>query len=267
MKKVHKNATAAIVIPARMASTRFPNKPLAMIQGKTMIERVWRIGKAAAGASEVIIATDDEKLKTFAEGFGAKVLMTSSSCLTGTDRVAEVSYLPEMKHSIFFSLQGDAVLTPPWVIADVLHAMTIDPTIQIATPAVHLTGKALTEFIQSKKGGSSSGTTVTFNKKGDALYFSKALIPYCRDEKSPDLNVYRHIGLYAYRKDTLQRLSQLPEGCFEKSEKLEQLRALENGIPIRVITVDYRGRTHGSVDRPEDVGIVEAIIEREGELL
>ena len=260
-------ATAVIVIPARMASTRFPNKPLAMIKGKTMIERVWRIGISVPGASEVIIATDDAKLKTFAEGFGAKVLMTSPTCLTGTDRVAEISYLLGMKHTIFFSLQGDAVLTPPWVIEQVLRAMIADPTIQVATPAVHLTGKALTDFVLSKKGGSSSGTTVTFNKKGDALYFSKALIPYHRDENSPDRKVYRHIGLYAYRSDTLQQLSKLPEGCFEKSEKLEQLRALENGIPIRVIPVDYKGRTHGSVDRPEDVAIVEALIEREGELL
>lgn len=259
--------TAIIVIPARMASSRFPNKPMAIIKGKTMIERVWRIGKAVMGAHEVLIATDDEQLKTFAEGFGAKVQMTSPGCLTGTDRVAEVSHLPGMKHTIFFSLQGDAVLTPPWVIEKVLKAMIADPSIQIATPAVRLTGQALTDFIASKKRGSSSGTTVVFNKKGDALYFSKALIPFHRDEQSPDRMVYRHIGLYAYRLQTLQQLNQLPEGCLEQSEKLEQLRALEHGIPIRVIPVDYRGRTHGSVDRPEDVAIVEAVIEREGELL
>jgi len=259
--------TAIIVIPARMASTRFPNKPMVMINGKTMIERVWRIGMAVTGASEVVIATDDEKLKTFAEGFGAKVLMTSASCLTGTDRVVEVSYLPGMKHAIFFSLQGDAVLTPPWVIEKVLYAIIADSTIQIATPAVQLTGKALTDFIIGKKAGSSSGTSVTFNKKGDALYFSKTLIPYHRNEESLDRIVYRHIGLYAYRVDALQRFGKLPEGSFEKSEKLEQLRALENEIPIRVIPVDYRGRTHGSVDRPEDVAIIQALIEREGELL
>jgi 3-deoxy-manno-octulosonate cytidylyltransferase (CMP-KDO synthetase) len=259
--------TAIIVIPARMASTRFPNKPLAVIKGKTMIERMWHIGKAVKGAHEVIIATDDEHLKAFAEGFGAKVLMTSHACLTGTDRVAEVSHLPEMKHAIFFSLQGDAVLTPPWVIEKVLGEMIADPTIQIGTPAVHLTGQALIDFVASKKRGSSSGTTVVFNKKGDALYFSKALLPFHREENSPDRIVYRHIGLYAYRQKTLQQLGQLSEGVFERSEKLEQLRALEHGIPIRVILVDYRGRTHGSVDRPEDVAVVEGVIEREGEFL
>jgi 3-deoxy-D-manno-octulosonate cytidylyltransferase len=262
-----KKESAVIVIPARMASTRFPNKPLAMIAGKSMIERVWRLAKAVKSASDVIIATDDDALKRFAEEFGAKVVMTSSECLTGTDRVAEVSRLLGNKHSIFFSFQGDAVLTPPWVVDSVLQAMIADPKILMATPAVLLTGNALKEFVASKRGGSSSGTTVVFDRNGDALYFSKALIPYNRDDDSPKRIIFRHIGLYAYRAETLQELSGYPEGPFEKSEKLEQLRALENGIPIRVVQVDYRGRTHGSVDRPEDVQVVETVIEREGELI
>ncbi|MBX7066548.1 MAG: 3-deoxy-manno-octulosonate cytidylyltransferase [Parachlamydiales bacterium] len=257
---------AIIIIPARMASTRFPDKPLALIAGKNMIERVWSIAKAVPGASDVWIATDDPGLASFAKQFGANVLMTSPSCPTGTDRVAEAARKLD-GNTIFFSLQGDAVLTPPWVIDEVLKTMLHDPSIQMATPAVRLKGQALHDFIQSKKGGSSSGTTVVFDQKGNALYFSKALIPYDRNELNPERPIYRHIGLYAYRMDTLQRLSALPEGPLEKSEKLEQLRALENGIPIRVVEVDYRGRTHGSVDRPEDVSIVEAIIAREGELL
>jgi 3-deoxy-manno-octulosonate cytidylyltransferase (CMP-KDO synthetase) len=258
--------SAVIVIPARMASSRFPNKPLALIKGKTMIERVWQIAKAVSQASEVIIATDDKSLKNFAEGFGAQVMMTSPECLTGTDRVAEVSYQLEPKHSIFFSFQGDAVLTPPWVIDEVLHAMLADAAIPMATPAVLLKEQALADFVLSKQGGNSSGTTVAFDKNGKALYFSKAIIPYHREESNPNRRVYRHIGLYAYRAKTLQQLSLLPEGTLEQSEKLEQLRALENGIPIQVIPVDYRGRTHGSVDRPEDIAFVERIIENEGEL-
>lgn len=257
---------ALIIIPARMASTRFPDKPTALIAGKTMIERVWAIGRAVAGAADVVIATDDERLRQFAMGFGAKVVMTSVDCLTGTDRVAEASaYFPEA--SIFFSLQGDAVLTPPWVIGEVLRAMVKDPSVQMATPAVRLKGKALFDFVESKKGGCSSGTAVVFDRKGNALYFSKALIPYDRNDHNPERPIFRHIGLYGYRRETLLQLSQLPEGVFEKSEKLEQLRALENGISIRVVEVDYRGRTHGSVDRPEDVQFVESVIAREGELL
>jgi 3-deoxy-manno-octulosonate cytidylyltransferase (CMP-KDO synthetase) len=189
--------------------------------------------------------------------------MTSPDCLTGTDRVAEAA-LRYKEHTIFFSLQGDAVLTPPWVIEQVLEAMLEDPGIQMATPAVKLRGEALLNFIESKRGGSSSGTTVVFDRRGDAMYFSKALIPFARSSERP---LYRHIGLYAYRMETLQRLRELPEGVFERAEKLEQLRALENGIPIRVVEVDYRGRTHGSVDQPEDVGFVESIIAQEGELL
>ncbi len=258
--------SALIVIPARMASTRFPNKPLARIGRKTMIERVWAIGKAVAGAKGVWIATDDAHLETFAKQFGANVVLTSPLCQTGTDRVAEAAKLfPNT--SIFFSLQGDAVLTPPWVIEAVLEAMLRDPKIQIATPAVKLKGKALLDFIQSKRGGSSSGTTVVFDRFGKALYFSKALLPYAREESHPERPIYRHIGLYAYRRETLQKLSQLSEGPLEKSEKLEQLRALENGIPMQIVEVDYRGRTHGSVDKPEDVAIVESIIAKEGELL
>ena len=264
--RVRYRERALIIIPARMASTRFPNKPLALIRGKTMIERVWRIGKQVAAAHDVLIATDDESLKSFAEGFGAKVLMTSATCPTGTDRVAEAAERLGGHDAIFFSLQGDAVLTPPWVIGDVLQAMLKDPEVKMATPAVRLAGETLREFLLSKRGGSSSGTTVAFNKKGDALYFSKAVIPFHRNEMQ-ERPVYRHIGLYAYRLDVLRQLSSLPEGPFEKSEQLEQLRALENGIPIRVVPVDYRGRTHGSVDRPEDVAFVESIIDREGELL
>lgn len=257
---------SAIIIPARMASTRFPNKPLAQIAGMTMIERVWRIGKAAGCGSAVWIATDDEKLKRFAEGFGAAVLMTSPACLTGTDRVAEAALRLDGQ-DIVFSLQGDAVLTPPWVIGQILQTMLADPAIEMATPAVRLTGKALSDFAASKKGGSSSGTSVVFDKTGNALYFSKALIPFQRDEGAQESPVYRHIGLYAYRNRTLQKISALPEGPLEKSEKLEQLRALENGIPIRVVPVDYKGRTHGSVDRPEDIAFVESTIAKEGELL
>lgn len=255
--------SAVIIIPARMGSTRFPNKPMALIAGKTMIERVWEIGKAVKRAQEVIIATDDERLRDFASGFGAKVLMTSPNCPTGTDRVAEAA-LQFPANTIFFSLQGDAVLTPPWVIQAVLETMLQNPEVGMATPAVRLQGRALSDFIASKQGGSSSGTTVVFNRFGDALYFSKALIPYSR---GGERTIYRHIGLYAYRLPTLQKLSRLPEGPLEKAEKLEQLRALENGVPIRVVEVDYQGRTHGSVDRPEDVAIVESIIAKEGELL
>lgn len=252
-----------IVIPARMASTRFPNKPFALIRGKTMIERIWEIAQSSAVTKDVLIATDDVKLKDFAESFGAKVLMTSPDCPTGTDRVAEAATHFE-EHTIFFSLQGDAVLTPPWVIDAVLKEMLENPEVEMATPAVRLEGKARADFIASKANGSSTGTCVVFNQSKNALYFSKALIPFARDDSAP---IFRHIGLYAYRLSALKQLGALPESPLEKVEKLEQLRALENGIPIRIVEVDYRGKTHGSVDRPEDIHFVEAVIGEEGELV
>jgi 3-deoxy-manno-octulosonate cytidylyltransferase (CMP-KDO synthetase) len=249
-----------VIIPARMASKRFPNKPLVPILGTSMIERVWNIGSEANGKDELYIATDDLRLKEFAENFGATVLMTSPSCITGTDRVAEASQILGYDDAIYFNLQGDAVLTPPWVVDAVLQEMGGDESLQMATPAVLLKGQALDRFVEQKSRGSSSGTAVVFDRNKNALYFSKALIPFRRDGLG---DIYQHIGLYGYRKETLGKLSHLPEGCLEKAEKLEQLRALENGISIRVVEVDYRGKTHGSVDRPEDVATIEAILRSE----
>jgi 3-deoxy-manno-octulosonate cytidylyltransferase (CMP-KDO synthetase) len=260
------SSQAAIIIPARMASSRYPNKPLANIKGLTMIERVWRIANAAKSASAIWIATDDAKLANFVQSFGAKVIMTASDCPTGTDRVARAYESINQEFEVVFSLQGDAVLTPPWIIDAVLEGMLTDSTVGMATPAVLLKGKALLDFIEHKKTGSSTGTTVTFDKNKNALYFSKALIPFAR-KIDASYEVYRHIGLYAYRPAILNQLLALPMGHFEKMEQLEQLRALENNIPIRIIPVDYRDRTHGSVDRPEDVAVVEQIIESEGELV
>lgn len=257
---------ALIVIPARMASTRFPNKPLALIKGERMIERVWKLAKASKHAHDIVIATDDDELAEVVSAFG-QVVMTSSTCKTGTDRVAEVARHPQYNHyDLYFSLQGDAVLTPPWVIDHVLEAMINNQKIAIATPAIKLCGKAREQFIQSKQRGSSSGTCVVFDNQYRALYFSKTLIPFSRDQEHT-FDVYRHIGLYGYTQAALLEVTALPESTLERTEKLEQLRALEHGIPIQVVSVDYRGRTHGSVDQPSDVEDVERIIEQEGELL
>ena len=255
-----------IVIPARMASTRFPGKPLALIAKMPMIERVWRIASAVKNASRVIIATDSAGLKAAAERFGAEVMMTSAGCRTGTDRVAEAVAALSEQYEIIFSLQGDAVLTPPWVMESVIAEMLLHPEVQVATPAVLLEGTARSAFLAEKAKGVSTGTTVVFDQNKNALYFSKSVIPFPRPERA-DYEVYRQIGLYAYRGESLKKLCMLPQGRLEMFESLEQLRALEHGIPMRVVIVDYRGRTHGSVDRPEDLPVIEEIIKREGELL
>lgn len=258
------NDRVIIIIPARAASTRFPFKPAALVNGHTLLERVWRIARQAAVDARIIIATENSDILRLAESFGAECFLSSESCPTGSDRAHLVASQIDPNAEIVVSLQGDAVLTPPWIVTQVIDSITKDRSIQIATPAILLEGRAREDFIKSKKQGSSTGTCVVFNEKEEALYFSKGLIPYSRESK--EYPIYRHIGLYAYRSEVLNLFSSLKQGTLETIEGLEQLRALENGIPIKIIPVDYRGRTHASIDNPEDITLVEDIIKKEGEI-
>ncbi|WP_127078767.1 3-deoxy-manno-octulosonate cytidylyltransferase [Rhodomicrobium lacus] len=257
--------TAAIVIPARYASSRFPGKPLCLLSGTSMLERVWRIASSVKQASRVVIATDDERIREHALAFGAEVALTSPDCANGTERVHEAVGRAHIREDIILNLQGDAPLTPPWVLEAMIDEMIIDPAPEIVTPAVRLYGPTLAEFLAHKKERPASGTTVTFNLRRNALYFSKTVIPHIRNEGHAF--VYRHIGLYGYRKAALSRYVSLAPTPLEQTEGLEQLRALENGMTVRIAVVDYRGRTHSSIDAPGDVPVAEAIIAREGELL
>ena len=258
--------TPAIIIPARFASTRFPGKPLAEIAGQSLLRRVWGVAHSLADAANIYIATDDARIADHARSFGADVIMTPADCVNGGARVlaAAKSLSPRPGHLVNF--QGDAPLTPPWVLKAVVDAMIADPSLPMVTAAVRLTPGQIRETEESKKTSPTSGTFVVFARNGDALYFSKSLIPNLRDPGG-DTGVYRHVGIYGYRFETLEKLQTLPEGPLERAEKLEQLRALENGIPIRVVVVDYKGRTHWSVDTPEDAARTAAIIAREGELV
>lgn len=257
-----------VVIPARFSSSRFPGKPLAPIAGRSLLERVWRIAGAVEGVDASFIATDDERVATHAKSFGGTVLMTSAQCRNGSERVWEAVQGLSESPSVIINLQGDAVLMPPWVIGSLVSEMQRDAKVQIATPATQLTRAQYDSMVQMKSSGVVSGTTVTFSDSRDALYFSKGIIPFIRswpsDGKSP---VYQHIGIYAYRFESLKRYISLPEGRLEAVEQLEQLRALEHGIPIRVVDVSLQGRTMWSVDNPEDVTRVEQIISTEGELV
>ena len=257
--------TAAIVIPARYASSRFPGKPLCAVSGKTMLERVWRIAKSVRQASRVVIATEDERILDHARSFDAEAVMTSPDCKNGTERVYDTVKRAAISEEIILNLQGDAPLTPPWVLEAMIDEMIIDPTPELVTPAVRLVGAALDEFAEHKKERPGSGTTVVFNMKKDALYFSKTIIPLIR--YPGHAHIYRHIGLYGYRKAALERYVTLKPTPLEQAEGLEQLRALEHGMVVRVAVVDYRGRTHWSIDAPGDVAMAEKIIAREGELV
>lgn len=258
--------STVIVIPARLGSTRFPGKPLVKIMGRTLLERVWRIAMASKCAQKVLIATDSEEIANEADRVGAEAILTSSDCRTGTDRVSQALECSQISAEYIINLQGDAVLTPPWIIDDVAEQMWRDPTVKLASPMVKLTGESLKSMVEAKRLGSTSGTLVVCDRFRNALYFSKTLIPHVRSGHELDHARFLHIGLYGYRRSVLKEFCNLAEGELEKLEKLEQLRALENGIPIRMVEVDLRNRSLASVDCPDDALRAEAIIRREGEL-
>lgn len=257
--------TVIAVIPARYGSTRFPGKPLHEIAGVPMAERVRRLAAAAPSIDRVLVATDDDRIATAIKGFGGEAVMTPESCRNGTERCYEAVKAFASPEDVIVNLQGDAPLTPPWVIDAAAAAMAEDPALQLATPAVALTEDAYAKLASAKAAGEVGGTTVVFDKAMNALYFSKAIIPFRREDAG--VPVHKHIGLYAYRFKTLETLVALEPTPLERTESLEQLRALENGIPIRIVMTDYRGRTPWSVDSPRDAEIAAQIIAREGEIV
>lgn len=257
-----------IVIPARYGSTRLPGKPLALVAGKSLLQRMWSIATAVQRVDGVYIATDDERIKAHAESFGGQVIMTPVDIPNGTERAFHAAQALPKRPDIVLNLQGDAVLTPPWVIQALIDDMQANPTVQFATTAVRMTVAQYQQLRQTKQEGAVGGTTVVFDKFGNALYFSKSIIPFLRKMPANDLlPVFRHIGLYVYRYATLQKYLALPPTELEQVEGLEQLRALEHGIPIKVIQVDYRGRSHCAIDSQVDIDYVESVIAKEGELI
>lgn len=255
-----------IIIPARYQSTRFPGKPLALIKGHSLIYRVWSLAKAIKGVDEVYIATDHIDIQKHALGFGAKALMTENS-QNGTERCYAALSLLRDKPEIILNLQGDAVLTPPWVIQALIDTMNNNSQLEITTLATQINKEKYSLMQKAKAKGEVGGTMVVCDKDFNAMYFSKSMIPYLRNTQMEPPPLYRHIGLYAYRYSALKSYIAAPSTPLEKLEGLEQLRVLENGKPIRVVLVDYKGHTHASVDSPEDIVRIEKLIEAEGELV
>ena len=255
------------IIPARFGSTRFPGKPLHPIAGIPMIQRVWALAGAAERIDRVVVATDDHRIAELAMGFGATAVMTSEHCRNGTERVLDAAKRLDPLPDAVVNVQGDAVLIQPHIIAAVASALD-DPTnaAAVVTPATALSGEALRHFVDGKRSRPASGTTVVCDRDGRALYFSKTVLPFRRKPSGEDV-VHHHIGLYGYRMATLQRYTELAPTPLEQAESLEQLRALEHGMTVRVVMVETHGRSHWSVDAPGDVSEVEAILAREGEIL
>ena len=199
--------SVTILIPARFASVRYPGKPLVSLVGakgdsKTLIQRSWEAARAVKGVSRVAVTTDDARIRDAAEAFGAEVIMTSSECRNGTERCAEAVAHLGSDTEIVVNLQGDAPLTPAWFVEDLVDGLRSAPEIDMATPVLRADGATLLGFLADRKAGRVGGTTAVFNQKGEALYFSKEVIPFVPNAPEPDVMqtpVFHHVGVYAYR--------------------------------------------------------------------
>ncbi len=230
------------VIPARYASTRLPGKPLADIAGKPMIVRVYEQAAKAKRISGVIAAVDDERVYEAVVSHGGRAMMTAKNHPTGTDRLAEVAAAhPEAE--LIINVQGDEPLIEPDLIDALAAAFEGDEELQMATVKSPMTDENEMKNPNNVK--------VVTDKNGYALYFSRSLLPYPREASG--VTVYKHIGIYAYRRDFLLRYARMEPTALERTESLEQLRALENGYKIKVIATDFR---FVGVDTPEDLAEV-----------
>lgn len=259
--------SAVIFIPARYASTRYPGKPLVELKGatgeaKSLIQRSWEAAKAVKGADAVYVLTDDARIAEAARGFGADVLMTSEHARNGTERCAEgVAQLAAAPDCVV-NLQGDAPLTPAWFVEALIERMA-DPAVRMATPILRCDAETLTNFVTDRQNGRVGGTTAVARADGTALYFSKEVLPFVGSLETPP-EVWHHVGVYAYRPEALEAYMSWPEGPLEKAEGLEQLRFLENGVPVTCVPVEGKGRVFWELNNPVDVARIEGVLAKEG---
>lgn len=254
--------SVVIIIPARYQSSRFPGKPLAKLLGKTLIQRTYETGQGVDGVDQVYVATDDERIRQHVESFGGQVLMTSSDCRNGTERVYEaVQQLPQ-RPDIAINLQGDAPLTPPGFIEALISEMQQDETVLMSTPVLRCDAVSYQNFVDDRKAGRVGATTVVFDNNRNALYFSKEIVPYIgtKLDQQAQIPVFHHVGLYAFRFAALEQYASWQPGPLEQLEGLEQLRFLENGTLIRAVVVDSAGKVFWEVNNPEDIERVEKIL-------
>lgn len=260
-----------ILIPARYASTRYPGKPLVELRGatgeaKSLIQRSWEAACQVRGVASVYVTTDDSRIAEAAAAFGAEVLMTSETCRNGTERCAEaVQQLPQAP-DIVVNLQGDAPLTPPHYVEALIGAMTEAGSPAVATPVLETTGAHLERLREDRRQGRVGGTTAVTGRSGQALYFSKEVVPFTPGPYGPDeiTPVLHHVGVYAYTPEALRRYQATAPGPLEELEGLEQLRFLENGIPVTCVPVESGGRAFWELNNPSDVPIIEDALKAQG---
>lgn len=261
-----------LVVPARFGSTRLPGKPLVRIAGHTLLERVVRIADRAAtlaGNCEVVVATDDDRVAAHARHLGCEVAMTSPELSSGSGRAYAAAMMRELRPAVVVNLQGDAPFIPAAMAADLLVAARRGAAACV-TPVVRLDWPALDAMRAHKARSPFSGTTCARAADGRAFWFSKAIIPAIRDEaalraEGPWSPVYRHLGLYAYRLEALERFEATPPTRYERLEGLEQLRFLEMGLAIETVEVTPPAHAMSGIDTPEDVVLAEELIARFGD--
>jgi 3-deoxy-manno-octulosonate cytidylyltransferase (CMP-KDO synthetase) len=237
------------VIPARYGAQRFPGKPLAMIASKPLVQRVYEQTAKAQRLDKVIVATEDTRILEAVEAFGGDAMLTSPECATGTDRIAEVARAYDCE--LVLNIQGDEPLMRPEMIDQLIAGMQADQSCVMGTLARKI--NVAEQLVNPNV------VKVVIAANGNALYFSRNQIPYVRDaaDQFRDGTFLKHLGIYAYRREFLLKFVQLPQSALEKTEKLEQLRALENGYAIKVLITPHDSI---GVDRPEDVKLVEEIL-------
>jgi 3-deoxy-manno-octulosonate cytidylyltransferase (CMP-KDO synthetase) len=247
----HHGMNVFAFIPARYGSTRFPGKPLAVIAGEPMIRHAYFCAKACPDITEVYVATDDERILQCVRGFGGKAVLTREAHPCGTDRVAEAArHLGLDGDQVVVNIQGDQPLFQPALISDMVAPLLADADLPMSTLKCRLADPREVENPNCVK--------VVTDARGHALYFSRSPIPYFRDSLTPEA-YYKHLGFYAYRLNFLNTFAGLPVGPLESAEKLEQLRALENGYRIKVVETQFDSI---EVDTPTDIRRVEAILLR-----
>ncbi len=270
-----KNKTA-IIIPARYASKRFPGKPLTKIAGKEMLKRVWEITEIVKQRKknvDAVVATDDNRIADFCITNNMKYVMTSQNCRSGTERSIEAVKQLDYKPDFIINLQGDNPLCPPWFVEDMISCFEQNPDLEVITPYVNLSWKELDKLREHKKENPFSGTTVIIDKNNFAIWFSKQIIPAVRKEnklreQSDYSPVNRHIGLYGYNFNCIDKIASLKKTNYEEYEGLEQLAIIEEGISIKMQKVDYRDRDGMSgIDSPADVKIADKIFDKFGEFI
>lgn len=236
------------VIPARWGSTRFEGKVLAKINGKPMIEHVWRRARQSRLLTDVIIACDDQRIVKAAEKFGAKAILTAQNHASGTDRIAEVA--ADITAEIIVNIQGDEPLIEHSIIDDLVTVLSNDPDCVMAT--------TIKLIRTNEELDNPNVVKAVIDLNGNALYFSRSVIPYDRDKTGiSKIKYYKHLGIYAYRKNFLLKFKDMPKSRLEQAEQLEQLRALEAGVKIRTVVTNIE--TVG-VDTPEDLARVEKLL-------